>query len=116
MSQPGSDNPTDQPGADKARDQSTRDEKKWWLDNPANIKLIVWALAIVCVLLFLADFFYHKHGHFDFEQWPGFYAWYGFLSYCTIVLTAKQIRKLIGRDESFYEKEDSDTNNELDNE
>ncbi len=116
MSQPGSDNPTDQPGADKARDQSIRDEKKWWLDSPANIKLIVWALAIVCVLLFLADFFYHKHGHFDFEQWPGFYAWYGFLSYCTIVLTAKQIRKLIGRDESFYEKEDSDTNNELDNE
>ena len=121
MSQPGSDNPTDQHGANKERNGTTLPEKagaekKWWLDNPANVKLIVMALAIICVLLFLADFFYHKHGHFDFEQWPGFYAWYGFLSYCTIVLTAKQIRKLIGRDESFYEKEDSDTNNELDNE
>lgn len=88
----------------------------WWLDNPANIKRIIWALAIICVLLFAVDFFYHKHGHFDFEQWPGFYAWYGFLSYCAIVLSAKQIRKLIGRDESFYETEDSDTNNEIDNE
>ena len=111
MSQPGSDNPTDQHRAEDARA-----EENWWLDNPANVRLIVLALAIICVLLFLADFFYHKHGHFDFEQWPGFYAWYGFLSYCTIVLTAKQIRKLIGRDESFYEKEDSDTNNEIDNE
>ncbi len=121
MSQPGSDNPTDQhrakeSSAKESSAEKTRDEKKWWLDNPANVKLIVLALVIICVLLFLADFFYHPHGHFDFEQWPGFYAWYGFLSYCTIVLTAKQIRKLIGRDESFYEKEDSDTNNEIDNE
>ncbi len=91
-------------------------EKKWWLDNPANVRLIVWALVISCIALFIADFLYHKHGHFEFEKWPGFYAWYGFLSYCAIVLSAKQLRKLIGRKESYYEMEDSDTNNEIDNE
>lgn len=90
-------------------------EKKWWLDNPANIRLIIWALVISCIALFIADFLYHKHGHFEFEKWPGFYAWYGFLSYCTIVLSAKQLRKLIGRKENYYEPEDSDTNNEIDN-
>ncbi len=89
------------------------DDKNWWLDNPANIKLIIGALAVTCAALFIADFLYHKHGHFGFEQWPGFYAWYGFLSYCAIVLTAKQLRKFIGRDESYYETEDSDTSNEI---
>ena len=112
MSQTGS----DKPDSEKNGTEKNELEKNYWLDNPTNIRLILLALAIICTLLFLADFFYHKHGHFAFEHWPGFYAWYGFLSYCTIVLTAKQIRKLIGRDESFYEKEDSDTNNELDNE
>lgn len=88
---------------------------KWWLDNPANVRLLLVLLAVICFALVVADFFYHKHGHFNFEEWPGFYAWYGFLSYCTIVLSAKQIRKLIGRKESYYDSEDSDINNEIDN-
>lgn len=78
-------------------------QKKYWLDNPANVRLIIIALAIICALLFVSDFFYHKHGHFDFELWPGFYAWYGFASYCFIVLSAKQLRKLLKRDENYYD-------------
>jgi len=89
--------------------------KTYWLDKPSTLRLIIAVLVICCIGLFAADFFYHPHGHFDFEQWPGFYAWYGFLSYCFIVLTAKQIRKLIGRKENYYESGDSDTNNESDN-
>ena len=53
MSQPGSDNPTDQHRAEDARA-----EENWWLDNPANVRLIVLALAIICVLLFLACLLY----------------------------------------------------------
>ncbi len=90
-------------------------EKTWWLDNPANIRLILWALGLSCAGLFIADFLYHKHAHFEFEKWPGFYAWYGFLSYCTIVLSAKHLRKFLKREETYYEPEDSDTNNEIDN-
>ncbi len=91
------------------------DGKTWWLDKPENIRLIVWSLVVICIALVIADFLYHKHGHFDFEMWPAFYAWYGFLSYCFIVLSAKQIRKLIGRKETYYDAEDSDLNNEIDN-
>jgi len=86
-----------------------------WLEKPRTVWVIIIALAITCAALFAVDFFYHKHGHFDFEQWYGFYAWYGFISYCFIVLSAKQIRKLIGRKEDYYENIDPDTNNELDN-
>lgn len=95
--------------------QQTDQNKTYRLDQPGTVKLIIAILVVSCVALFAVDFYYHKHGHFNFEEWPGFYAWFGFLSYCTIVLSAKQMRKLIGRKEDFYESEDSDTNNEIDN-
>ena len=89
-------------------------EPSYWLDKPSTLRLIIVTLVLVCIALVAVDFFYHKHGHFGFEQWPGFYAWYGFLSYCLIVLSAKQLRKIIGRKEQYYESTDSDTNNESD--
>ena len=91
-----------------------KQESSYWLDKPSTLRLIIVSLVLVCIALVAVDFFYHKHGHFDFEQWPGFYAWYGFLSYCLIVLSAKQLRKIIGRKEQYYESTDSDTNNESD--
>ena len=91
------------------------DTKTYWLDKPSTTWLIIALLVISCIALFVVDFFYHKHGHFDFEYWPGFYAWYGFLSYCGIVLSAKFMRKLIGREENYYESVDADSNNEVDN-
>ena len=91
------------------------ENKSYWLDKPGTLRLIIAVLVISCIALFAVDFFYHKHGHYDFEQRYGFYAWYGFLSYCFIVLSAKQMRKLIGRKEDYYESEDPDSNNEIDN-
>jgi len=96
-------------------DTNTDNKKTYWLDKPGTLNLIIAVLVVSCIALFAADFFYHPHGHFDFEKWPGFYAWYGFLSYCAIVLSAKQMRKLIGRKEDYYESEDPDSNNEKDN-
>ena len=49
-----------------------------WLERPQTIRKIVWALVAVCAALLLADFFYHKHVHFEFEHWFGFFAFYGF--------------------------------------
>ena len=52
----------------------------------------------------LADFgAYHKHGHFDFEELPGFNAAFGFLAYVGLVLSATQLRKLLKRDEDYYD-------------
>ncbi len=47
-------------------------DKKYWLDDPRNIKKVVYALYAVCALLLAADFFYEKHAHFEFEKWFGF--------------------------------------------
>jgi hypothetical protein len=39
-------------------------ERKYWLDSPANVDKIYWAVVVVCGALFLADALYHKHPEF----------------------------------------------------
>ena len=51
----------------------------------------------------LADFGYHKHGHFGFQEWFAFDAVFGFVSYVGLVNVAKIFRKLVMRREDYYE-------------
>ena len=71
--------------------------------SKAFINFIVYALYAVCAALLLVDVFHHKHGHFAFEEWFGFYALYGFAAYMLIVNSAKLLRKLVKRDENYYD-------------
>ncbi len=81
-----------------------REEKKYWLDDPHNVSKIYYWLWAVCLLLAAADLFYHKHVHFAFEDWLGFYGWYGFVACVLLVLSAKQLRKILKRSENYYER------------
>ncbi len=85
-------------------EQHNDTETKRWLDYPANVQKIVWAVVVVCAGLFLADALYHKHPHFEAEGWFGFYAIYGFISFFGIVILGKYLRKLIMRDEDYYDR------------
>ena len=78
-------------------------DKKYWLDKPSNVDKLVYLLYAACAALLIVEFFYHKHGHFNFEQWFGFYAWFGFIAYISIVMSAKLFRKLIKRKENYYD-------------
>ncbi|MEX1310724.1 MAG: hypothetical protein AB1Z65_09925 [Candidatus Sulfomarinibacteraceae bacterium] len=81
-----------------------RDERTTWLDDPGNVNKICYALYAICAGFALADFFPYKHHlHFDFEYWPGFYSIYGFVSCVALVLAATQLRKILMRDEDFYD-------------
>jgi hypothetical protein len=77
-------------------------DKKYWLDSSSNINKLVYSLYAVCAALILLDFFYHKHINFAFENWVGFFAWYGFIACVALVLVAKQMRKVVKRDEDYY--------------
>lgn len=79
-----------------------RPERKYWLDDRRNVDKIFYGLALICTGLFLADFLYHKHINFGFENGFGFFAWYGFVCCVTLVLLAKQMRKWVKRDEDYY--------------
>ncbi len=80
------------------------DERKYWLDEPKHVDWIVYSVYAVCILLlFAVDFFYHKHSHFDFENFHGFYAWYGLIGSISLVLVAKLLRKILMRGEDYYD-------------
>ena len=75
-----------------------------WVDRPGNGTRIFWALAVLCGFLLLADFTYHKHGHFSVENLPGFYGIYGFVMFTALILAAKTLRIFIKRPEDYYGK------------
>lgn len=77
-----------------------------WLDRPENVTKIIRALVAACVLLVLADLVYHKHVHYGFERWLGFYGFYGFVSCVLLVRAAVVMRRLLMRPEDYYEPMD----------
>jgi len=79
------------------------EDDRRWLDDPRNVARIVYGLTALCALALIADFFYTKHPHFDVERLPGFYAVFGFVVSFALVLAAKQLRRLLRRDENYYE-------------
>jgi phosphatidylserine synthase len=81
------------------------EDRKYWLDEPGNVKKIIWALFAVCAALFLADTFYHKHSHFEAENFFGFYAIFGFVVCVALVLAAKGMRVFLMRSEDYYDAE-----------
>lgn len=79
-----------------------------FFDDARVGKAVFIALIVSCGLAVLSDFFYHKHGHFEFELWPAFHALFGFAAYLLIVNAAKLLRLLVKRPEGYYgEGEDS---------
>ena len=74
-----------------------------WLDRPASVNLIIKALIAACAISVLADFFYHKHADYSFQGWIAFDAAFGFLAYVGLITAAKGLRRLLMRDEDYYE-------------
>lgn len=74
------------------------------LFQPGFVDRLVKILYVLCALLLIGDLFMDKHGHIPVEEKFAFHAVYGFLAYCTIVLSAKQLRRLIKRDENYYQE------------
>ncbi len=89
--------------SDHSGSEADSGERKYWLDEPRNVDKLVYTLYAVCTLLFLADFFYHKHVHFEFENWIGFFGWFGFGICVFIVLSAKAQRRVVKRDPDYYD-------------
>lgn len=79
-------------------------DRKRWLDEPRNVDRIWWGLCAVCAVLVGLDFILHRHGHFRFEEWPAFYAVVGFAAFYLIVIAGKHLRKVLMRDEDYYDR------------
>ncbi len=73
-------------------------------DQPKNVRRLLWGFYASLVVLLIADFFIHKHGEFPWENAPGFFAAYGFVSCVLLIFIAKGLRRLIKRDEDYYDR------------
>ena len=78
-------------------------DRKYWLDDPRNVNLLFRLLVVVCGLLIIIDLFLNRHGHFGWENPPGMYGLIGFAAFFVIVLAGKQLRKVLKRDEDYYD-------------
>ena len=91
---------------DKMAEHEPTDGKRGIFDNPRNVNLFLYGLYAACVLVTVLDFVIHKHPHFkEIETtFPNFYGVYGFIAFCFIVFAGKQLRKLVMRDEDYYDR------------
>jgi len=80
-----------------------KEKRAYWLDDKRNVTKIFWILCLLCGLLIASDLLYHRHADFTWEAWIGFYGYYGFFSCVGLVLLAKGLRRILKRDERYYD-------------
>jgi membrane protein YdbS with pleckstrin-like domain len=73
-------------------------------DKPENVRRLLRFLYLACVLLLAADLFLHRQVEHSWESLWGFYALFGFVACVSLVLIAKQLRKLLKRPEDYYDR------------
>lgn len=76
---------------------------KHFFDDPANLKKVLKIFYALCAGLLLIDFVYHRHVTHSWEGLWGFYGVFGFVACVVLVLVAKEMRKVLMRDENYYE-------------
>lgn len=79
-------------------------EEPRWLDHPGNVRLILRTLYVLCAILVIVDFVIHRHVYHPWENLPAFYPIYGFVGIVVLVLVAKQLRRVVMRDEDYYDR------------
>lgn len=57
-----------------------------------------------CLALFTIDFLVIRPAHMVWEEWPGFYALFGFVASVLMVLVARYLlRPIVKREEDYYD-------------
>ena len=90
-------------------------EKQHLFDDPRNVRRVLRGLFAVCAALVLLDvgsYLLHtfagfeslRHAEGPLDWLPGYYAVYGFVACAALVLIAKELRKLLMRDEDYYDR------------
>ena len=79
-----------------------RDED--WLDRPKNVTRIFYGLMGICAVLAVLGLFIEAHGELAVQHFPVFYGLFGFIAFIFIVFAGKALRKLVMRDEDYYDR------------
>lgn len=92
MTQPGNDTP--------------ENDGRWgrWIFHRRTIDGVFWGLCLLVAGLGLADVVLQWRKIIAFEAFPIAYGLYGFASFVGIVFAGKALRKVIMRDEDYYDR------------
>lgn len=77
--------------------------QEYLFDRPRNVRRLFRAFYAACVILLVLDFILHRHATHAWEHLPGFYGLFGFTACVTLVLIAKQLRRVLKRPEDYYD-------------
>lgn len=83
---------------------SSEQNKPDFFDKPENIQKILKVFYVICALLVVVDFAVHRHIYHSWENIPAFYAIYGFVGCVILVVLAKLMRKVLMKEEDYYDK------------
>lgn len=83
---------------------SETDNKTYLFDNPKNVTRLLRGFYIACIVLVIADLIVHRHIMMAWEKIPAFYAIYGFVACVVLVVVAKMMRKVVMREEDYYDE------------
>ncbi len=79
------------------------EEKKYFFDKPENVKKMLRVFYVICAGLLGIEFFFHRHVMHSWENLWGFFGIFGFVACVILVLVAREMRKLLMRDEEYYD-------------
>ena len=82
-------------------------EKPGWADGKGFRRFIVGALVVAALAAAALGFlpaFQKEEPHFEVERVPVFFALWGFVSFMFIVLAGQHLRKIVMRDERYYDE------------
>ena len=79
-----------------------------FFDSPRNVKRALVLLYIFCAVVLGLDFVFDRHVEHPWEGLFGFYALFGLAASATVVLVARELRKVLMRSETYYDGEGDD--------
>ena len=80
-------------------------EKERFLDRQENVDRLLWAFTVLGCAVLAVDFFFHRHAYLSWEHVWGFYGLFGGVGIVVLVQAAKGLRRLVMRDEDYYESD-----------
>jgi len=75
-----------------------------YFDQPETIKKLWILLYVVCGLTIVPDLFTHRHPHFGFDGYFGFFALLGFISCALMILFSKLTALVLKKKEDYYDR------------
>ena len=82
--------------------------KRHWLDEPRNVRLLWRAFLVVLALTVGAEVLVDLHPHFAIERVFGFNAWYGLLACAVMIGVAKALGVVLKRPDDYYDRDSRD--------